>query len=126
VRGPREGERGDLEAVEEEAGAFGVEGVAGDAAENLEDCALDAGGAVDGRELEGHVRGVCGVAGGDRGAAAAGVVVVAEGFTAEAGRAAAVAFGVDVAALEAGWFGLGHGVYPPRGILTLRSCKQDG
>ncbi len=41
----REGERGDLEAVEEEAGAAGVEGVGGDSAEDLSDGDPD-GGAV--------------------------------------------------------------------------------
>ncbi|WP_148103871.1 hypothetical protein [Edaphobacter aggregans] len=100
---------GDLQAVEEEAGAAGVDFVAGDAAEDFADGELD-GGAV-----FGHGEVEEGGAGGalawilDR--AAGGVVVVAEVFSAQAWAAAAVAVGEDVAALVAFWFG--HDGYSP-------------
>jgi hypothetical protein len=70
---------GDLEAVEEETGALGVDLVVGDAEEDLADGELD-GGAVFGH---GEVEGVAVFAGArvlDR--AAGGVVVVAEVFSA--------------------------------------------
>ena len=98
---------GDLEAVEEETGALGVDLVVGDAEEDLADGELD-GGAVFGH---GEVEGVAVFAGArvlDR--AAGGVVVVAEVFLAQAWAAAAVAVGEDVAALVAFWFG--HWVLP--------------
>ena len=71
---------GDLEGVEEEAGAALADGVGGDAADDFADAALD-GGAVFG---EGHVEG--GFAAGrvgPAGGAAGGVVVVAEIFFSE-------------------------------------------
>ncbi len=104
---------GDLEAVEEEAGAAGVDLVAGDAAEDFADGELD-GGAVFGHgEVEegGAGRALAWVL--DR--AAGGVVVVAEVFLAQAWAAAAVAVGEDVAALVAFW--LGHLVYSPWGTF---------
>ena len=53
----REVDGGDLEAVEQEAGAAGVDLVAGDAAEDLADGELD-GGAVFGQgEVEGGLAG---------------------------------------------------------------------
>jgi len=92
-------EAGDLEAVEEEAGAPWVDLVARDAAENLADGALD-GGAVFGQgEVEVGLAGTAGVRSFD--GPASGVVVVAEFFVAEAWAAAAVAVGEDVAALIA-------------------------
>ena len=103
-----QGEAGNLEAVEEQAGAAWVEVVGGDALENLAEGELDAGAVVD--VVCGEVEGAeaslarCRVFDG----AAGGVVVVAEGFVAEAGRAAAVAVGEDVAALVAGG-GVGFG-----------------
>jgi hypothetical protein len=108
-------EAGDLEAVEEEAGAAGVDVVGGDAAEDFDDGGLE-GGAVVGiahGEVEGRLAAspgswiLCGFAG--------GVVVVAEFFAAKADAAAAVAVGEDVAALVAFWFCLGHGVPSPTG-----------
>ncbi len=132
-------EAGDLEAVEEQAGAARVEGVGGDALQDLADGVLD-GAAVFGQgEEEGGVgrvgwagggvgrvgwvgwvrRGGGGFAqvGGAGGGAAGGVVVIAEiflgGGVAQAGGAAAAAVGEDVAALEAaGWGagGVGHEV----------------
>jgi hypothetical protein len=90
-------EAGDLEAIEEEAGAAGIDVVRGDTAENFADGLLD-GGTVFG---EGKVEGgaaasaLLGVGDGFSG----GVMVVAEVFSAQAGAAAAVAVGEDVAAL---------------------------
>jgi hypothetical protein len=98
-------EAGDLEAVEEEAGAAGVDVVGGDALEDLADGVLDRGTVFWKRDLEGGAAAPAGrrVGGGFAG----GVVVEAEVFSAEAGAAAAVAVGEDVAALEAsGCFGL--------------------
>jgi hypothetical protein len=98
-------ETGDLEAVEEKAGAAGVDVVGGDALEDLADGVLDGGTVFWKRDLEGGAaaptgaRVLCGFPG--------GVVVEAEVFPAEAGAAAAVAVGEDVAALEtSGCFGL--------------------
>ena len=102
-------EAGDLEAVEEEAGALGVDLVAGDAEQDLADGALD-GGAVLGQgdvEVGLAATAVAGVL--DR--AARGVVVVAELLVAQAGAAAAVAVGEDVAALVA-FGGVWHGGIP--------------
>jgi hypothetical protein len=106
-------EAGDLETVEEQAGAAGVDVVGGDAAEDFADGLLD-GRAVF-RVREGEAR-LAAVAGGGVLDGAAGVVVeVAEGLAttigafgaADGGAAAAAAVGEDVAALEAGGFGLG-------------------
>jgi hypothetical protein len=127
-------EAGDLEAVEEEAGAAGVDVVGGDALEDLADGVLDGGLVFRKRDLEGGAaapagaRVLCGFAG--------GVVVEAELFSAEAGAAAAVAVGEDVAALEAfGWFGLRclglwrDGVVhwsPPRGTFWCKVFGRKG
>jgi hypothetical protein len=94
---------GDLEAVEEEGGALVVEGAGGDAGEDVGEGELDGGRVVDGEHGEDGVEGFLAEV---FGRAAGGVVVVAEVFAAQAGRAAAAAFEVDVAALVAG-FGLG-------------------
>jgi hypothetical protein len=89
---------GDLEAVEEEAGAFGVELVAGDASEDVAEGDLDGGGVIDGGDGEGEtIAAACG--GGAEVARAA--VVVAEVLSAQGGRAALAALGEDVAALIA-------------------------
>jgi hypothetical protein len=96
---------GDLQAVEEEAGAFGVEAAGGEAVQDKPDGGMDGAAVVD----QGHVEeaeGVAQLAGFGR---AGGVVVVAEGFVAEAFAAAAVAVGEDVPALEGSGFGLGFG-----------------
>ena len=112
-------EAGDLEAVEEEAGAAGIDVVGGDAAENFADGKLNAGTIVgigqrkveDGAAASALLRVGDGFSG--------GVVVVAEVFSAQAGAAAAVAVGEDVAALVA--FGLVlHGVAP---LWVLFLCK---
>jgi hypothetical protein len=100
---PGEEVAGDLEAVEELTGAFGVEIVGGDAGEDLAEGELDGGAVFEDGDGEGFL-GVVGIAwdaGVGRGAAR-GVVVVAEGLVAQAGAAAAAAVGVEVAADEAG------------------------
>jgi hypothetical protein len=48
---------GDLEAVEEQAGAAGVERVGGDAGEDLADRGLDGGAVFDQGQVEGGVAG---------------------------------------------------------------------
>jgi len=87
---------GGVEAVEEEAGALGVDLVGGDEGEDLGEGELDAGEVVD----VGHFEFVGGgmdssVA---RAGAAGGVVVVAELLAAQGGGAATASGGVDVAA----------------------------
>jgi hypothetical protein len=74
---------GDLEAVEEVAGAPGVDVVAGDALEDLAECELDGGAVFEFREGEGGAAAAAGAGVLDR--AAGGVVVVAEVLVAEAG-----------------------------------------
>jgi len=130
--GAREVECGGLEAVEEEAGAAWIEVVGGDALEDLCDGELDAGAVGELVRAGEDPSAEAGFAGGGVfDGAAGGVVVVAEGLVAEAGAAAAVAVGEDVAALEVGFcvlraavVGLAHGVapcelgrYPPRWFL---------
>ena len=114
---------GDLEAVEEEAGAARVDVVAGDAAEDLADGELD-GHAVFGLgEIEGGAAGAAVLGPGD--GLAGGVMEVAEGLAAEAGRAAAAAVGVDVAAALA--IGLGGGVgHAVVGSPGWKLCKILG
>ena len=87
---------GDLEAVEEEAGAFGVDFVGGDAVLGEREVELGLAGAAAARVF-------------DR--AASGVVVVTKFFLAEAWAGAAVSVGEDVAALEASGL-VWHGVDP--------------
>lgn len=96
-------ERGDLETVEEETGAAGVDLVGGDAAEDLTDGELDGSAVLGEGKVEGGLAAAAGARVGD--GLAGGVVEVAELFPAERRAAAAAAFGVDVAALEA--FGCG-------------------
>jgi hypothetical protein len=100
-------EAGDLEAVEEQAGAAGVEFAGGDALEYESDGCLDGGSVFGERKFE------C-VGFGERVfTAAGGVVVIAEVFVAEADGGTAVSVGEDVAALLFG--GVGHG--SPLGIF---------
>jgi len=107
-----------LQAVEEQAGTFGVQTAAGEALQDEADGGLDGAAVVGEREVEGGV----GVAQGRAGSGlAGGVVVVAEGLVAEAFGAATVAVGEDVAALQVERFGLGrHGV-PPPGVKYVKS-----
>jgi hypothetical protein len=121
-------EAGDLEAVEEEAGAAGVDFVGGDALQDFSDGGLDGGTVFGERQIEGGAAASALFWVGDR--AAGGVVVVAELFVAQAGAAAAVAVGEDVAALEALWC-VGAGlddcvwhVSPPLGEMRVKSSKE--
>jgi len=111
---PGEVEGGDLEAVEEEAGAAGVELVGGEAVEDLADGLLDGGAVFGGGEGEGGglVLALGEVDGGDGLAGVGAEVVEAEVLAGEAGAAAAVASGEDVAALEAAFGGVGHDWVP--------------
>jgi hypothetical protein len=113
---------GDLETVEEEAGAAGVECVGGDALEDFADGVLD-GGAVFG---DGEGEGPAAAAGFEvDDGLAVGVVVVAEGLEAEAGGVATATVGEDVAALQ--WGGFGHGWPPPWGLFRVKSeSPADG
>jgi hypothetical protein len=88
---------GDLEAVEEEAGAAGVDVVGGDAAEDFSDGVLDGGAVFWQRQVEGGATASALAWVFDR--LACGVVVVAELFAAEAWAGAATSVGEDVAAL---------------------------
>jgi hypothetical protein len=99
-------EAGDLEAVEEETGAAGVDVVGGDALEDFADGGLDGGTVFGKRQVEGGAAASALARLGD--GLSGGVVVVTEFFVVQAGAAAAVAVGEDVAALEALWcFGSG-------------------
>ena len=121
-------EAGDLEAVEEEAGAAGVDVVGGDALEDFADGVLDGGTVFGEGEVEGGAAAAALVWVGD--GFSGGVVVVAEVFCAEAGAAAAVAVGEDVAALVAFWcagFGVDDGVLhcvPPTGCKCVQSLRK--
>jgi hypothetical protein len=73
---------GEFDAVEEEAGAFAVEGVGGDAGEDVGEGELDGGAVLE----RGHVEdGLVGDLAEELGGSAGGVVVVAEVLAAEAG-----------------------------------------
>jgi hypothetical protein len=124
----REVEGGDLEAVEQEAGAAGVDFVERDAAEGLGDGDLDGAAVLDEGEGEGGAAAfalAC-VPNWDTG----GVVEVTKFFVAQADGAAAEAAGENVAALEAhgGWRGDGfwvlHGVPPYPGECCVKIGKQ--
>ena len=111
-RGFGEVEAGDLEAVKEEAGAAGVDVIGGYAAEDLSDGMLDSGAVFGKRKVKAGAAGSPLLRVGD--GFSGGVVVVAEVFSAQAGAAAAVAVGEDVAALIlfGGWCGVLHGDVP--------------
>ena len=96
----REVDAGDLEAVEEESGAAGVEFVGGDALQDAGDGELDGGSVFDEVQVEGFAAGEGGFAGGSvftgvLDGCAGGVMEVAELLVAEAGGAAAEAVGLD-------------------------------
>ena len=124
-RGFEEVEAGDLEAVEEEAGAAGVDVVGGDAAENFADGKLNAGTIVGigKRKVEGGAAAAALLRAGD--GFSGGVVVVAEVFSAQAGAAAAVAVGEDVAALVlfGCWCGVLHG-WGPSPVKSVQSLPK--
>jgi hypothetical protein len=117
-------EAGDLEAVEEEAGAAGVDVVGGDALEDLADGVLDGGVVLGERQVEGGAAAATlawvfdGLAG--------GVVVVAELFLAEAWAGAAASVGEDVAALVLFrfWCGVVHGGDPLSRQMCAKSSKE--
>ncbi len=113
-------EAGDLQAVEEEAGAAGVDVVGGDALEDLADGGLDGGAVFGERQVEGGASAAAlfWIGGGSSG----GVVVVAELFGAEARALAAMAVGEDVAALVL-FFRL-HSGPPPGGVLWAKSSED--
>jgi len=97
---------GDLQAVEEQPGAFGVEVVGGQAAQDFGDGKLDGGAVFEVPEGEGGLLGSALSEVFHR--AAILVVKIAKFFLFECGRAAAMTGGEDVAALETGvWCG-GH------------------
>jgi len=132
VAGLGEVEGGDLEAVEEEAGAAGVELVGGEAVEDLADGLLD-GAAVFGDgdgEGGGLVLALGEVDGEDGGAGVGAAVVEAEVIVEEAGAAAAAAVGEDVAALVAAWVdgdgGVRHGGYPSPGYFVVKVFDRCG
>ena len=108
-------EASDLEAVEEESSAAGVEVVRGDTLQDFSDGGLDGGAVLGHGHVEGADTGLAGVRVGDRFSTpasklagdpgfAAGVVVVAEVLVAQSEGTAAMSVGEDVAALEAPGF----------------------
>jgi hypothetical protein len=113
-------EAGDLESVEEEAGAARVDLVGGDALQDLADGVLDGGTVFWERQVEGGAAGLALLGVGYR--FAGGVVVVAEVFSAEARAAAAVAVGEDMAALVLFGFWLVH-CPSPRVLFCAKSKK---
>lgn len=117
-------EAGDLEAVEEEAGAARVDVVGGDALQDFADGGLDGGAVFGERQMEVGAAAAALFWFSDR--TAGGVVVVAELFVVQAGAAAAVAVGEDVAALVlfSRFGGVLH-VVPPHGVfLGAKSSKE--
>jgi hypothetical protein len=90
-------EAGDLKAIEEQAGAAGIDVVGGDALKDLTDGGLNRGTVFWQRQVEGAAAAAAPARVGD--GFSGGVVVVAELFAAEAWAGAAVAVGEDVAAL---------------------------
>ena len=116
-----QGDDGGLQAVEQQAGAARVQVVGGDALQHERDGVQDAaavGELVGAGELKGAEAGLVG--GGVLDGAARGVVLIAKLLPAQAGRGAAVAVHIDVAAAEAlagvglcGVVGLGHGACSP-------------
>ena len=98
----REVGTGDLQTVEEQSGAFGVEVVGGEAAEDFGDGELDGGAVFEVPQREGGLLAATVSEVFHR--AAILVVKIAEFFLFECGRSAAMACGEDVAALET-WFG---------------------
>src|SRR6185437_10343779 len=103
-------EAGDLETVEEQAGAARVDFVGGDPLEHLAEALLDGAAVLGVGEGEAGLATPAG--GGVLDGAAGVVVVVAEGVgalgAADGRAAAAAAVGEDVAALEASGLGLGR------------------
>jgi hypothetical protein len=116
-------EAGDLEAVEQETSASGIDVVGGDAAEDLPDGVLDGGAILWQRHVEGGAAAAPLARTGDW--LAGVVVVVAELFSAEAWARAAVSVGEDVAALVLFRCldSLLH-VFPPHGCFFVQSLRK--
>jgi hypothetical protein len=119
-------EAGDLEAVEEQAGAAGVDVVGGDAAEDLADRRLDGGAVFWQEQVEGGTAAAALARVGDW--LASVVVVVAELFSAEAWTGAAMSVGEDVAALVLFvGFGCVLHLWPsPRVRFGAKSSEEKG
>ena len=124
---------GDLEAVEQEAGATRVDLVVGDLAEDLAEGELDAAAFAEvGGRGEAEAVGASAAGGVYLGLARAGTagvaVVKAEVLFAEGGAAAAAAVGEDVTALVTlgfgGFLGLEHDATPPRGTFYVKSSNN--
>ncbi len=122
-------EAGDLETIEEEAGAARIDFVGGDALENCADGGLDAGAIVGigERQVEGGAAALALARVGNWFSGC--VVVVAEFFAAQTSAAAAMAVGEDVTALEAFWCsGFDDGVLqvsPPTGFKVYKVFKRN-
>jgi hypothetical protein len=148
------GDAGDAQSAEEQGGAAVVEGVGGDAGEDVLEGAEDGGCVLEQRHGEDSVVGMDAEV---FGRAAGGVVVVAEWLAAQGRAAAAGAGGLDVAAeLVVAWrlaaagsgegfeagvglgFGVGsgeredgfgklrHGIFSSLGLVWVKSRKQCG
>jgi hypothetical protein len=116
-------EAGNLEAVEEEAGAAWVDVVGGDALQDLADGGLDGGAVFGEMEVKGGAATATLTWVGYR--LAAGVVVVAEFFLAEAWAGAAASVGEDVAALVLfGCFRCVLHVVSPHGCFFVQSLRK--
>lgn len=119
----------DLEGVEEEAGAARVDVVGGETLHDGAEGLLNLGPGVGHGDREGGLAGAALAGVGD--GAAGFVVVVAETLSAHGRAAAAVAFGIGVAAAERAWDWLlrdvdgrfGHG-YPPPGIDMVQNLQN--
>jgi hypothetical protein len=111
-------ERGDLEGVEEQAGAARGEGAGGELFDDGADGELDGGTVFGHGEGEGLRVVGFGFAGW-----AVGLVEVAEGLVVEAGGFAAADFGEDVAALEA-FFGGRHMSLPSPYMSHIKWLKR--
>ncbi len=116
-------EAGDLQAVEQQAGAARVQVVGGDALQHLPDGVLDGAAVLRVGQLEGALQALSALQFPNRDGAANIVVVVAERLIAQAWAAAADAVDLDVAALVAGLFvrldagkGCRHRLPLPRGF----------
>jgi len=117
-------EAGDLEAVEEEAGAARVDVVGGDALEDFSDGRLDGGAVFWQRQMEGGAAAAALFWVGD--GFSRGVVVVTELFLAEAWACAAASVGEDVAALVLfRCFGGVLHVSLPTGVVFCAKSSED-
>ena len=116
-------EAGDLEAVEEEAGAAGVDVVGGDALKDFADGGLDCRAVFGQREVE--VGAAAAALSWVRGWFSRGVMVVAELLAAQAWTGAAASVGEDVAALVlfGGFGGVLH-VFLPTAVLFAQSLRK--